>query len=153
MANTYTQIHIHIIFAVKFRQAVIMPVWKDTLHKYITGVVQNNSHKMVSINSMPDHIHMLIGLRPIQALSDLIRMVKGDSSEWINQQRLTKAPFRWQNGFGAFSYAISQVPTVCGYIENQELYHRKKTFEAEYHEMLQKFQVEHDERYTFKTLQ
>ena len=130
-----------------------MPEWKERLHKYITGIVQNNTHKMISINSMPDHLHLFFGLRPVQALSDLMRMVKGESSEWINQQKFTSAVFRWQQGFGGFSYARSQVKTVANYIENQEIHHRKKTFLSEYKDFLRKFDVAFDERYIFKPLE
>ena len=105
MANTYTQIHIQCVMAVKFRQALIQKEWKDRLHQYITGIVQNNGHKMLAINSMPDHLHMFFGFRPNQSLSDLIRMVKGESSEFINKERFIPATFRWQGGYGAFSYS------------------------------------------------
>ena len=153
MANTYTQIHIDAVVAVKFRTSVIMPSWKERLQKYITGIVQNNTHKMLSINSMPDHLHLFFGLRPVQALSDLMRMVKGESSEWINNQRLTPSLFRWQEGYGAFSYARTQVKTVCQYIENQEAHHRKKTFLDEYKDFLRKFEVEYEDQYIFKSLE
>ena len=119
MANTYTQIHIQAIIAVKFRAAVITPKWKERVHQYITGIVQNNTHKMLSINSMPDHLNLFFGFRPIQSLADLMKLVKGESSEWINKQKFTPSVFRWQEGYGAFSYARSQVKTVATYIENQ----------------------------------
>ena len=153
MANTYTQIHIHAVVAVKFRASVIMPSWKERWQKYITGIVQNNTHKMLSINSMPDHLHLFFGFRPIQALSDLMRMVKGESSEWINNQRLTPSLFRWQAGYGAFSYARSQVKTVCQYIKNQEEHHRKKTFLDEYRDFLREFEVDYEDQYIFKSLE
>ncbi|HJW29519.1 MAG TPA: transposase, partial [Saprospiraceae bacterium] len=104
MANTYTQIHLQIVTCVKFRQAMIDPKWKSDLHAYITGIVQGNKHKMLIINSMPDHLHMLIGFRPHQALSDLMKVVNGDSSEWINLHGLSPGKFNWQPGYGAFSY-------------------------------------------------
>ena len=153
MANTYTQIHIQCVFAVKFRQSAIQSDWKERLHKYITGIVQNNGHKMIAINSMPDHIHIFFGFRPNQSLSDLMRMVKGDSSEWINEQKLTPFLFRWQEGYGAFSYAKSQVKAVALYIENQEEHHRKKTFLEEYKNFLERFEVEYDDRYVFKDME
>jgi len=153
MANTYTQIHIHAVVAVKFRASVVMPSWKERLHKYITGIVQNNTHKMLSINSMPDHLHLFFGFRPVQSLSDLMRMVKGESSEWINSKKFTPSLFRWQEGYGAFSYARSQVKTVAQYIENQEAHHRKKTFLNEYKDFLRRFEVEYDEQYIFKPLE
>lgn len=152
MPNTYTQIHIHVVMAVKNRAAVILPAWKDRLHQYITGIVQNNGHKLLSINSMPDHLHLFFGFRPTQSLSDLMRLVKGDSSEWINKEKFTPSPFRWQEGYGAFSYARSQVSIVCRYIENQEAHHAKKLFLQEYKELLDRFEVEYDERYLFKPM-
>ena len=143
MANTYTQIHIHAIVAVKFRAAVITPQWKERVHQYITGIVQNNTHKMLSINSMPDHLHMFFGYRPTQSLSDLMRLVKGEASDWINKQKITPAIFRWQEGYGAFSYARSQVKTVAQYIEDQEIHHHKRTFLEEYKEFLSNFEIKY----------
>ena len=99
MANTYTQIHLQIVFTVKYRLAMIHPEWRTRLHKYITGIVRNHDHKMLSINTMPDHLHMLNGFRPHQSLADLMSKVKGESSEWINLENLTKKKFRWQEGY------------------------------------------------------
>src|ERR1700742_2701287 len=112
MANTYTQIHIQCVMAVKYRQALIESFWKDELQKYITGIVQNHGHRMLAINNMPDHLHMFFGFRPTQSLSDLMQVVKGESSEWINKRNFTPAKFRWQEGYGAFSYSRSHVPRV-----------------------------------------
>jgi len=153
MANTYTQIHIHCIFAVKYRKSVITNQWKERLHKYITGIVQNHKHKMIVINSMPDHLHMLFGMRPDQSLSNLMQIVKGDSSEWINGEKLSSSLFRWQEGYGAFSYEKSSLSKVATYIENQELHHKKTTFLNEYKQFLKKFEIEYDERYIFKPLE
>lgn len=152
MPNTYTQIYIQSVFAVKFRNAVIQPSWKDYLMKYITGIIQNHNHKLLSINSMPDHLHLFFGFHPNQSLSDLIGLVKGESSEWINKKKFTQSKFRWQTGFGAFSYSRSQIKSVCTYIEKQEQHHRVKTFLEEYTDILKKFEVEYDERYIFKPL-
>jgi len=127
--------------------------WKDRLHKYITGIIQNHRHKMISINSMPDHLHMFFGMRPYQSLSDLMQIVKGDSSEWINNEKITSSLFRWQEGYGAFSYQKSSLSKVATYIENQEIHHKKTTFLQEYRQFLKKFEVEHDERYIFKELE
>lgn len=150
MPNTYTQIHIHCIFAVKYRKALITKDWKERLHQYITGIIQNHGHKMIAINTMPDHLHMFFGMRPNQSLSDLMRIVKGDSSEWINTEKLTPSLFRWQEGYGAFSYEKKKLSVVASYIENQELHHEKKTFLEEYREFLDNFGIEYDERYLFK---
>lgn len=153
MANTYTQIHLQCVFAVKYRAAVIEPAWQERLYQYITAIIQRNNHKMLCINGMPDHLHLLFGFRPTQSVSDLMRIVKGESSEWINKQRFTKVPFRWQEGYGAFSYARSQVNAVCQYIENQQEHHRKKTFLEEYEEFLKRFEVEYEQQYIFKPLE
>ena len=132
MADSYTQIHILFVFAVKYRQALIGAEWKERLHQYITGIFQENNHKMLQINSMPDHIHIFIGMRPHQSVSSLIQNVKTESSKWIKAQRFCAQPFGWQEGYGAFSYAKSQVSDVVKYIRNQELHHRKETFLDEY---------------------
>lgn len=153
MPNTYTQIHIQCIFTVKYRQSLIESGWKDELHQYITGIIKNNGHKLLSINSMPDHLHLLFGFRPTQSLSDLMRMVKGSSSEWINKEKFNKSTFKWQEGYGAFSYSRSQIKKVALYIENQEQHHHKKTFLEEYKQFLDHFEVEYDEQYIFKPLE
>ena len=149
MPNTYTQIHMQCVFAVKYRDGVINRSWKDRLHKYIIAIVNNNDHKVLAINSMPDHLHLFFGMRPTQSLSDLMRLVKGDSSQWINQQKLVKGKFRWQEGYGAFSYSKSHTDAVVKYILNQEAHHRKKSFLEEYKEMLKKFEVDFDQQYIF----
>jgi putative transposase len=153
MPNTYTQLHIHIVFAVKYRAAQIDKSWKEELHKYITGILQHNKHKMLQINSMPDHVHMFIGLRPDQALSALVQNIKAETSKWIKEKKFCRHPFYWQEGYGAFSYAKSQVPTVINYIQNQEQHHSKKTFLQEYKEFLDAFEVGYDERYLFTELE
>lgn len=152
MANTYTQIHIHFVFAVKHRAGIIQYRWKDDLYKYITGIVQNNNHKMLIINGIEDHVHLLVGVRPAQSISDLMHDVKGASSKWINDNQLVPGRFEWQEGYGAFSYSKSQLPTEIGYIQNQEAHHHKKTFHEEYLELLEEFEVRYDERYLFKEL-
>ena len=153
MPNTYTQIHIQCVAAVKFRQATIDPKWKERLHQYITGIVRNNKHKMLSINTMPDHLHFFFGFRPDQSLSELMRLVKGESSEWVNSQKLTRSTFRWQEGYGGFSYSRSQLNDVIRYIENQEIHHSKTTILQEYKSFLEHFDVEYDERYIFRPLE
>lgn len=153
MPNTYTQIHIQVVFTVQNRDCVILNSWKDELYKYITGVIQNHSHKVLAINGMPDHVHILFGFRPTQSLSELMQDIKGDSSKWINQKRFTKDKFSWQEGYGAFSYSKSHVGAVVDYINNQEEHHKKKTFLEEYHDFLEKFDIEYDERYLFKPVE
>lgn len=150
MANTYTQIHIQAIFAVSSRVALIQTAWKDELYKYITGIVQANNHKLLAINGMPDHVHVLFGMRPAQSLSDLMKDVKGSSSKWINEKRLAPGRFEWQEGYGAFSYSKPDIGNVIEYIENQELHHRNKDFMIEYKELLKEFDVPFDDRYVFR---
>lgn len=152
MANTYTQIHIQAVFAVQDRDCIIMNTWKCELYKYITGIIQNNGHKMLIINGMPDHVHVFFGMRPIQSLSALMQDVKGDSSRWINKRGFVKGRFSWQEGFGAFSYSRSNVDKVIDYIKNQEVHHRQKTFVEEYHDFLKKHEIDFDERYIFKPI-
>jgi REP element-mobilizing transposase RayT len=153
MANTYTQIHIHGIFAVKYRASIISKNWQEDLYKYITGIVQNNGHKLLSIGGMSDHIHLLFGMRPSQSLSDLMRNIKNNSSKWINDSKLIRGDFSWQEGYSAFSYSKSQLPTVIKYIQNQEQHHKKKTFLEEYKDFLKAFGIDYDERYIFKSLE
>jgi REP element-mobilizing transposase RayT len=150
MANTYTQIHIQAVFAVQNRECIIRNSWKEELFKYISGIVQNNNHKLLSINGMPDHIHILFGLRPSQSIADLMKDVKGSSSKWINDKKLVPGKFSWQEGYGAFSYSKSEVPTIIQYIINQTDHHKRKTFSEEYSEMLREFGIDFDERFIFK---
>ena len=150
MANTYTQIHIQAVFAVQERNCIIREAWKDELYKYISGIVQNNGHRMLIINGMPDHIHLFFGMKPTQSLSGLMQDIKGDSSKWINQKGFIKSHFSWQEGYGAFSYSKSSVDNVIDYVKNQAFHHRKKTFVEEYREFLDKFEIDFDERYIFK---
>lgn len=150
MPNTYTQIHIQFVFAVKYRQALIGNEWKERLHQYMTGIFQENKHKMLQINSMHDHVHIFIGMRPHQSISSLLQLVKAESSKWIKVQGFCDFPFAWQEGYGAFSYAKRRVANVIRYIQNQEMHHRKETFMEEYIKFLQAFDIQWDERYIFK---
>lgn len=150
--NTYTQLYTHIVFAVKFRLALIDESWAERLRMYITSIVQKQGHKLVAINNMPDHLHLLIGLSPNQALSDLVRIIKSDSSEWINKEKLATGRFQWQEGYGAFTHSRSQVDRVVKYIANQQEHHKKKTLVEEFRQILKGFDVEFDERFIFKPL-
>ncbi|HTK22200.1 MAG TPA: IS200/IS605 family transposase [Mucilaginibacter sp.] len=151
MPNTYTQLYIHLVFAVKYRAALLNESWDDRLRLYIIATVQNNGHKILAINNMPDHLHLFVGLNPAQSISDLMRLVKGDSSEWINKEKLTSTKFQWQDGYGAFSYSRSQIDKVVNYILNQQEHHKKTTFLEEYQQILKSFDVDFDERYIFKS--
>ncbi len=150
MANTYTQIHLQLIFAVKYRKALIGRSWKEELNKYITGIIQSQKHKLLIVNGVEDHIHILIGYRPHQSLSDLMQDIKGSSSTWINEKKFIRSKFSWQGGYGAFSYSHSHLNNVINYIKNQEVHHRKKSFIEEYRSFLNAFEVEYDEKYILK---
>jgi putative transposase len=153
MANTYTQLFIHLVFAVKGRQSLIPREHKDELQKYITGIVKNKKHKLIAIENEPDHIHILVGLKPDQSISDLVKDVKTGSSLWLNEQSWMIHHFNWQEGFGAFSYSRSQLDTVIAYIRNQEVHHRKHSFREEYLAMLEAFGIEFDPRYVFEFIE
>lgn len=152
MPNTYTQIHIHVVFTVQNRQSLIASEWKIELYKYITAIIQNHHHKLIAINGMPDHVHMLFGLRPTQALSELMQDVKGSSSKWINEKHFVKGKFSWQEGYGAFSYSKSQLNQVIDYINRQEEHHKQKAFLEEYRDFLNAFRIDYDEKYLFKVI-
>lgn len=153
MSNTYSQIHLHIVFAVQNRLSLIRPEWKNRLYQYIVSIAQNHGHKVLSIGGMPDHIHVLLGLRPEQSISELVRIIKRDSSIWINQNHLVQGHFKWQEGYGVFSYSKSQMKAVINYIDNQELHHQKYSFIEEYRKTLDVFGITYDERYLFKELE
>jgi len=149
MPNTYTQIHIQAIFAVKRRLALVQPAWESAIYKYITGIVQKNNHKLLAINGMPDHVHVFFGMRPDQSLSDLMQDIKGSSSGWINENKFLKSHFEWQSGYGAFSYSKSQVAAVIKYIHDQKIHHSQVCFLDEYKQFLKDFEIDYDERYMF----
>ena len=150
MANTYTQIYVQVVFAVEGRQNLIACERKEELQRYISGIVSRQGQKLLAINCMPDHVHILLGLEPNIALSDLVGDIKTGSTNHINEQKWFPGRFHWQTGFGAFSYSRPQLDDVIRYIENQEQHHAKKSFRDEYLEFLQKFNVPYDERYVFK---
>ena len=152
MANTYTQIYIHYVFAVQNRLGLIQSKWKDDLYKYMTGIVEQQGHKLLQIGGMPDHVHALVSMSPKQAPSDLMFHIKRSSSLWINDNRFVMGKFSWQEGFGAFSYGKSQISNIANYIANQEIHHKKRNFMEEYLELLKLFEIEYDERYVFKPI-
>lgn len=149
MANTYTQIFLHVVFSVKGRQNLIQKIWRDELYKYICGIVNGKKQKIYAIGGVADHIHILVSIKPDITISDLVRDIKANSSKWINDKRFVVGKFKWQEGFGAFSYAKSQLDAVISYINNQEQHHKKQSFSDEYTELLQKFNIEYDEKYLF----
>jgi len=150
MPGTFSQIYIQTVFAVKGRENLIARKWRDELIKYIAGIIKAKEQKPIIVNGMPDHIHAFIGLRPMMAISDLVRDIKNNSSKFINERKWVKGKFAWQEGYGAFSYSHSHIKAVYNYILNQEEHHRKKTFREEYISFLKKFEVPYDEKYLFE---
>lgn len=149
MANTFSQIYIQTVFAVSNRQTLIKPNFKADLYKYVTGIITNQGQKLITINGMPDHVHILIGLRPAMALADLVREIKAESTNFINRNKWVHGTFSWQEGYGAFSYGHSQLDTIIRYIQNQEKHHKRRTFKAEYLTLLRKFDIAFEAKYVF----
>ncbi len=142
MADVFSQLHIQVVFAVKNRQALILPEWEDQLYKYISGVIQTRGHKTLAINGMPDHIHIFFGLKPAVSISDLVGEIKTASNDYVKDQKLSSYKFDWQAGYGAFSYSKSHVEAVYNYILNQKEHNKSRTFETEFFKMLKDFEVE-----------
>ncbi len=153
MANTYSQIYIHVIFTVQGRINLIPKKHREELHKIIAGIISNRNQKLISIFAMPDHVHLLVGLKPNMAISDLVRDIKSGSSKYITEKKWVKGKFNWQEGHGSFSYSRSQINQVANYIQTQEEHHTKKTFKEEYLEILDKLEIEYDERYLFNWIE
>ena len=149
MANTYTQIYIHVVFAVQEREGLIKPEWREELFKYIAGVLKNKGIKLIAIGGVEDHIHILVGMRPTQSVSNLLQDIKASSSIWINEKNLTKTKFEWQSGFGAFSYSPGDVNNVVRYIMNQKEHHKGNSFMEEYMDLLRAYEIDFEEKYCF----
>jgi len=152
MANTYHQIYIQTVFAVKYRKAVIEKEWQSTLFAVIGNLINETSCKTIIVNGVEDHIHCFIGSKPAISVSDLMKTIKAKSSKYINDHSLTPERFEWQDGYGVFSYSQSQIDKVYKYIQNQAEHHKKQTFRDEYLDFLKKFKVAYDEQYIFKDL-
>jgi putative transposase len=151
--STYSQIYIQLVFAVKGRTSLIGVSWEEELYKYITGIITNKGQKLIAINGMPDHIHILIGMKPACCLSDLVREVKKASNVFVKEKGFIKFKFEWQEGYGAFSYSHSALDNVIAYIQNQKEHHSKKSFKEEYIDFLKKFEVEYNEKYLFEWIE
>lgn len=150
MANTYIQFYVHLVFSPMNKNALIKKEWKDSLEKYITGIVQNNGHKMLAIGCMPDHIHIFLGYNVNQLIPDLVEKIKTSSNAWIKENKVSKFKFEWQRGYGAFSHSRSQLDIVVKYVLNQEEHHQKKSFKEEYMEILRKNDIKYQEEYLFE---
>jgi len=150
MAGTFSQIYIQVVFAVKGRENLLQKPWRDEVFKYMSGIIKEKSQKPIIVNGVEDHVHLFIGLKPSMCLSDLVRDVKNNTTNFINDKKLTKKKFFWQEGYGSFSYSHSHIDNVYKYILNQEEHHRKQTFKDEYLEYLEKLEIEHDDKYLFE---
>lgn len=150
MPNTYSQLFIQIVFAVKGRECFINESFREELQKYITGIVEGKNQKLYAIYCMPDHVHTFISLKPDMSISNLVRDIKANSSSFIKEKKWLNSRFSWQEGFGAFSYSKSQVDRVVKYVLNQKEHHQKKTFRQEYLAFLEKYAVSYDDRYLFE---
>ncbi|MBN2117433.1 MAG: IS200/IS605 family transposase [Anaerolineales bacterium] len=153
MAGTYSQIYIQVVFAVKGRENLLCRDWRDEVFKYMCGIIRNKGHKPIIVNGVSDHVHVFVGLKPSMALSDLVRDVKNNSTNFINDQAWIKGKFCWQGGYGAFSYSHSQIENVYNYILNQENHHNKQTFQNEYLDFLRRFEIEHNVKYLFEWME
>lgn len=149
MANTYTQIHVQLVFAVKYREGLIIEEYREAVEKYLCGIVSNNKSKPLAVYCNPDHVHLFFGLHPTVSISEMARLVKANSSKWINEKDWFEKPFSWQNGYGAFTYSKSHVGRVVKYILNQREHHRKQTFRDEFLELLDSNEIDFDLQYTF----
>jgi putative transposase len=151
MANTYIQIYIQIIFAVQGRQNLVAPSKREILQRYIAGIIKNNNQKLLAIYANPDHVHLLVGINSLNfKISDFVREIKANSSRFINEEKWLNGKFNWQEGYGAFSYSKSQIDKVVNYILNQEEHHKKRSFKEEYLELLNKFEIQYEEKYMFE---
>ena len=152
MAGTFSKIYIQYVFAVKGRQNLLLKPWRADVFKYMSGIIKEKGQKSIIVNGVSDHVHVFVGLKPSMCIADLVRDIKNNSSKFINEQKWLNNRFSWQEGYGAFSYAHSQIETVYQYILNQDAHHKNKTFRSEYLDFLKKFEVEYNEKYLFDWL-
>lgn len=152
MANTYHQIYLQIVFAVKYRTALLEDSWRSKLFAFIGNLINENNAKTIIVNGVEDHVHCLITIKPTICISDLMKVVKAKSSKYINDNQLTQSKFSWQVGYGVFSYSQSQIDSVYKYINNQKEHHKKESFNKEYLNFLNKFNVQYHEKYIFEDL-
>ena len=153
MAGTFSQIYIQYVFSVMGRNNLLQKPWRDEVFKYMSGIIEGKGQKSIIVNGVADHVHAFVGLKPSMSISDLIRDVKNNSTNFINDNKFLKHKFAWQDGYGAFSYAHSQIKNVYQYILNQEEHHKKVTFREEYLDFLEKFNVEYDEKFLFNWIE
>ena len=152
MAGTYSQIYLQFVIVVNGRQNLLGKLWRKDVFKYISGIITNKDQKAIIVNGVGNHVHIFVGLKPSMRISDLVRDIKNNTSNYINKKKLVKGKFSWQEGYGVFSYTHSHIDKVYNYILNQEEHHKKYTFKEEYTKFLKDFQIEHDEKYLFDWL-
>jgi len=152
MANTYHQIYLQTVFAVKYRKAILDKAWRGTVWGVIGNLINETGCKTLIVNGVEDHVHCLVGLKPAISVSELLKTIKAKSSKYINDHKLTPQRFEWQEGYGVFSYSREQVDNVYQYIKNQEVHHQKSTFREEYINLLEEFKISYDEQFIFKEL-
>ena len=152
MAGTFSQIYIQYVFSVWGRENLLQKPWRDEVFKYISGIIKGKNQKTIIVNGVSDHVHVFVGLKPAMNISELVRDIKNNSSNFINEQKFLRGKFSWQEGYGVFSYAHSQIQNVYQYIENQEEHHNKRTFKEEYIDFLSKFEIEYNEKFLFEWL-
>ncbi len=150
MANTFTQIYLQFVFAVKYRQRLIAPENKEELHKYITGLVTHRNSKLLAVHCMPDHTHLFVGFKPVMEISDFVKEIKVETNEFINDKKWIRGRFAWQQGYGGFSYSHSHIGRVIRYVQNQVKHHEQQTFRKEYMGLLKKFEIEFKDNYLFE---
>ena len=151
MANTYSQIYLHVIFSVKDRESLILPEYEQELHSYLCGACKNRKHMVIAIGGMPDHIHLLISMHPSEGVSALVQSIKVQSSLWMHNKGVAK--FSWQAGYAAFSYSKSQLPQVAKYILNQKEHHKDRSFDNEILHIAQKSGIEFKREYLLKGIE
>ncbi len=142
MADVFSKIYLQIVFAVKYREALIDISWESDLYKYMTGVAGKRGHKVYSIGGMPDHIHIFLSFKPAESLSDFVRELKKSSQKYVVDKKYCNSTFHWQAGYGVFSYSEAHVSMICNYIENQKEHHKKKSFKEEYGKIIDDFKIE-----------
>lgn len=150
MAGTFSQIYIQYVFAVKGRENLLHQPWREDVFKYMSGIIKGKNQKPIIVNGVSDHVHVFVGLKPTMGIADLVRDIKNNSSNFINEQKFLRGKFSWQEGYGVFSYAHSEIGNVYKYIANQEEHHKRRTFKEEYLDFLQKFEIEYNEKYLFE---
>jgi REP element-mobilizing transposase RayT len=150
MPSSYTHLLYHVVFSTKERRPLITPALRTELYPYIGGIIRDQRGILLEIGGMPDHVHLVVRIRPDMAVADLVRLVKSNASKWVHERTDLTTEFAWQTGYGAFTVSASQLETVRRYVQNQEEHHRKQTFQEEVLWLLKKHGIEYDERFLWE---